>query len=52
MASMEKISDLSAEQCSWLIKDLIKKGVIKRTSKFEYGVGRGNKRAIYKYIGK
>lgn len=49
---MEKISDLSAEQCSWLIKDLIRKGIIKRTKKFEYRPGRGNRRAIYKYIGK
>lgn len=48
---MEKISELSAEQCSWLIKDLIKKGVIKRTRKFEYRPGRGNQRVIYKYIG-
>ena len=51
-ASMEKISDLSPEQCSWLIKDLTRKGIIKRTRKFEYRPGRGNRRAIYKYIGK
>ena len=51
-ASMEKISDLSPEQCSWLIKDLTRKGIIKRTKKFEYRPGRGNRRAIYKYIGK
>lgn len=50
-ASMEKISELSSEQCSWLIKDLIRKEVIKRTKKFEYRPGRGNRRAIYKYIG-
>ena len=50
-ASMEKISDLSAEQCTWCIKDLIRKGIIKRTKKFEYRAGKGNRRAIYKYIG-
>jgi len=50
--SMEKFSLLSAEQCSWLIKDLLRKGIIKRTRRFEYRTGKGNKRAIYKYIGK
>lgn len=49
--SMEKFSMLSAEQCTWCIKDLLRKGIIKRTKKFEYRAGKGNRRAIYKYIG-
>ena len=49
--SMEKFSMLSAEQCTWCIKDLLRKGIIKRTRRFEYRAGKGNRRAIYKYIG-
>ena len=50
--SLEKSTGLTLGQAEWWIKEFRKKGVIKRTSKFEYRLGRGNRQVIYRYVGK
>lgn len=47
---MEKVLDLTLGQAEWWIKELRKKGIIKRTSRFEYKNGKGQRQVIYKYI--
>ena len=47
---MEKALDLTLGQSEWWIKELRKKGIIKRTNRYEYRTGKGQKQAIYKYI--
>jgi len=49
--SMEKALGLNLGQAEWHIKELVKKGVIKRTRKFEAKVGKGQRQVIYKYAG-
>lgn len=47
---MEKALGLTLGQAEWWIKELRKKGIIKRTSRFEYKIGKGQRQVIYKYI--
>ena len=47
---MEKALDLTLGQAEWWIKELRKKGIIKRTGRFEYKIGKGQRQVIYKYL--
>jgi len=47
---MEKALGLNTGQAEWWIKELRKKGIIKRTRKFEHKIGKGNRQVIYKYV--
>ena len=49
---MEKALDLTLGQAEWWIKELRKRGVIKRTNRQEYKIGKGQRQMIYKYIEK
>jgi len=49
-SELEKALDLNLGQAEWHIKDLVKKGIIKRTNKFVHKVGKGQRQVIYKYI--
>ena len=49
-SAMEKALGLNTGQAEWWIKELRKKGIIKRTRKFEYKIGKGNRQVIYKYV--
>lgn len=46
--AMEKALGLNLGQAEWHIKVLLKKGVIKRTKKFEAKTGKGQRQVIYK----
>lgn len=48
--AMEKALCLTLAQSEWHIKELVKKGKIKRTNKFVYKVGKGQRQVIYKYV--
>lgn len=48
--SMEKALGLNTGQVEWHIKEMLKKGIIKRTRKLEAKVGKGQRQVIYKYI--
>lgn len=48
--AMEKALGLNTGQAEWHIKELLKKGAIKRTNKFEAKTGKGQRQIIYKYI--
>ena len=48
--AMERTLGFNLGQAEWWIKELRKKGIIKRTTRFEYKLGRGNRQAIYKYV--
>ncbi len=49
--TMEETTDLTLGQSEWWIKELVKKGVIKRTSKkVPNKIGKGQPLVIYKYI--
>jgi len=49
--TMEQTTDLTLGQSEWWIKELVKKGVIKRTSKkVPNKIGKGQPIVIYKYI--
>lgn len=51
--AMEKALGLNLAQAEWHIKELLKKGVIKRTSKNVPNIiGKGKPQKVYKYIGK
>lgn len=51
--AMEKALDLTLGQSEWWVKELLKKGVIKKTNKkAPKKAGKGKAQAIYKYIGK
>lgn len=51
-SAMEETTGLNAGQAEWHIKELIKKGVIKKTNKkAPKKAGKGKAQAIYKYIG-
>ncbi len=47
---MEKALGFTLGQAEWWIKELRKKGIIKRTSRFECKIGKGQRQVIYKYI--
>lgn len=48
---LESSTDLTLGQAEWWIKELLKKGVIKRTSKkVPNKIGKGKPQVIYKYI--
>ena len=49
-SAMEVALGLNTGQAEWLIKELRQKGLIKRTNKFQYKFGKGNRQVIYKYI--
>lgn len=50
--AMEKALDLTLGQSEWWVKELLKKGVIKRTSKNVPNIiGKGKPQKVYKYIG-
>lgn len=50
-SAMEETTGLNAGQAEWHIKELIKKGVIKRTSKkAPKKLGKSKPQVIYKYI--
>ncbi len=49
---MESSTDLTQGQAEWWIKELIKKGVIKKTRRtIPNKIGKGKPQTIYKYIG-
>ncbi len=49
---MESSTDLTLGQAEWWIKELIKKGVIKKTRRtIPNKIGKGKPQTIYKYIG-
>lgn len=48
--AMEKALGLNTGQAEWHIKELLKKGIIKRTNKFVHKVGKGQRQVIYKYV--
>lgn len=48
--AMEKALCLTLAQSEWHIKELVKKGTIKRTSKFVHKTGKGQRQVIYRYI--
>jgi len=50
--AMEIALGLNEGQAYWFITDLIKKGIIKRTNKIVKRVGKGQRQAIYKHLGK
>lgn len=41
---------LNLRQAEWHIKELVKRGIIKRTNKLVHKVGKGQRQVIYKYI--
>lgn len=47
---MEKALCLTLAQSEWHIKELLKKGIIKRTNKYAHRTGKGQRQVIYKYI--
>lgn len=47
---MEETLGLNTGQAEWHIKELLRKGVIKRTNKFVHKIGKGQRQVIYKYI--
>lgn len=49
--AMEKALDLNTGQAEWHIKELLRKGIIKRTNKYVNKTGKGQRQVIYKYIG-
>lgn len=49
-SELEKALGLNLGQAEWWVKDLIKKGVIKRTNKVAHKVGKGQIQVIYRYI--
>lgn len=46
--AMEKTLGLNTGQAEWHIKELLKKGLIKRTNEFAHKVGKGQRQVIYK----
>jgi len=48
---MEKALGLNEGQVRWHIKNLIEKGVVKRTNKYVHKTGKGQRQVIYRYIG-
>lgn len=48
--AMEKALCLTLAQSEWHIKELVKKGTIKRTNKFVHKTGKGQRQVIYKFI--
>lgn len=48
--ALEKTLGLNTGQAEWHIKELLKKGIIKRTKKFEVKIGKGQLQVIYKFI--
>jgi len=47
---MEKALGLNIGQAEWHIKELIKKGIIKRTKRTQAKIGKGQRQVIYKLI--
>jgi len=48
-SELEKALDLNLGQAEWWVKELIKKGIIKRTKRFVSKVGKGQRQVIYKH---
>lgn len=48
--SMEKALGLNLGQAEWHIKNLIKRGIIKKTNKTIFKQGKGQRQVIYKMI--
>ncbi len=49
-STMEKALGLNLGQAEWHIKNLMKKGIIKRTKKYIHKEGRGQRQVIYKLM--
>lgn len=50
-SELEKALDLNLGQAEWWVKELLKKRVIKRTSKkAPKKLGKGKRQVVYKYI--
>lgn len=49
--AMEETLGLKTGQAEWHIKELLKKGIIKRTNRYVHKIGKGQRQLIYKYIG-
>lgn len=48
--AMEETLGLNTGQAEWHIKELLKKGIIKRTNKFAHKTGKGQRQVIYRLI--
>lgn len=48
--SMEKALCLNLGQAEWHIKNLVNKGIIKRTKKYVHKEGKGQRQVIYRTI--
>ena len=48
--AMEKALGLNTGQAEWHIKELVKKGSIKRTKRFVSKIGKGQRQVVYKFI--
>ena len=48
--TMEKALCLNLGQAEWHIKNLLKKGIIKRTNRLAYKEGKGQRQVIYKCV--
>lgn len=46
--AMEKALGLTLAQSEWHIKELLKKGIIKRTNKSVHKIGKGQRQVIYR----
>jgi len=51
LKAMEKALGLNEGQSRWHIKNLIEKGVVKRTNKYIHKTGKGQRQVIYRHIG-
>lgn len=48
--AMESSTGLTLGQSEWWVKELVRKGVIKRTKRLEAKSGKGQRQVIYEYI--
>ena len=48
--AMEKALCLTLAQSEWHIKELVKKGIIKRTNEFVHKFGKGQRQVVYKLV--
>lgn len=46
--AMEKALGLNTGQAEWHIKELLKKGIIKRANNYVHKIGKGQRQVIYK----
>lgn len=48
--AMEETLGLNTGQAEWHIKELLKKGIIKRTNKYVHKAGKGQRQVVYSRI--